>query len=313
MLESYPWTPKLRLWNGTLNQRAKVETLKIISLNGGMVPIFEAKDLEGEVTLPTQDISETSPTLIQVTYKGVNYNKVIPPKKELQNSVHEIIVYELSNDKKILNIKGLVQITKQNKFLIVTKLYLLRNISNPKVTYLSKEGLEVFIPNNAKEVSAQLFQGNGMPIPINLIQAPNRRIIERGILPGESSLQVSYILEFENPEKIEFQDELTLEKENIGIIFLKPNDIKLKSNEKIEEMSDEEIPEGMRAVKVNYGEDRKVVLYLEGGTVPKEISQERKIQNGKIFNTTEKSLLGVIAVLSLLFSFSFIFVYKNKA
>ncbi|MCX7998072.1 MAG: hypothetical protein N3A69_03850 [Leptospiraceae bacterium] len=312
MLEAYSWTPKLKLWNGTLNQRAKVETLKIISLNGGMVPIFEAKDLEGEVTLPTQDISETSPTLIQVTYKGVNYNKVVPPKKELQNSIHEIIVYELSNDKKILNIKGLVQITKQNKFLIVTKLYLLRNISNPKVTYLSKEGLEVFIPDNAKEVSAQLFQGNGMPIPINLIQAPNRRIIERGILPGESSLQISYILEFENPEKIEFQDELTLEKENVGIIFLKPNDIKLKSNEKIEEMSDEEIPEGMRAVKVNYGDDRKVVLYLEGGTVPKEISQERKIQNGKIFNTTEKSLLGVIAVLSLLFSLSFIFVYNNK-
>lgn len=311
-LEARAWTPNLKFRNATLNKIARVENLKIISLSGGMTPIYETKDLEGDVVLPTQEIPEDSPILIQVTYKGVNYNKVIPPKIDLQDTKHEIVVYETSDNKNILNIKGLIQITKQNKLLLINKLYLIQNVSNPKLTYFSKEGLEVYIPEGAENVSAQLFQGNGMPIPVNLIQASNRHIIERGILPGESSLQISYTLNFQDSDKVEFQDVLTLEKENIGIVFIKPTDVKVSSEEQIEEMSDEEIPSGMRAFKVNYGTDRTVVLSLEGGSVVQQnVPQQRIVQNGKIFNTTEKSILGVIAILSLLFSLSFIFVYRN--
>ncbi len=312
-LESRSWTPKLKFWNGTLNKIAHVENVKIISLSGGMIPIYETKDLEGEVSLPTQEISENIPILIQATYKNVNYNKVIPPKTELQDAKHEIVVYETSEDKKILNIKGLVQITKENNFLTINKLYLVRNISNPKFTYFSKDGLEVYIPENAENISAQLFQTNGMPIPLQLAQSSNRRIIERGILPGESSIQISYNINFENSNTVEFKDILTLEKENTSIIFLKPTDIKVFSEKTIEEMTDNEIPNGMRALKVDYGKDRTIVLRLEGGTIEKKnIPSERKIQNGKIFDTPEKSILGVIAILSLLFSLSFIFVYRNE-
>lgn len=311
-LEARSWTPKFKIWNGTVNKNARVESLKIISLNSGMAPIYETKDLEGDVVLPPQEISENTPILVQATYKNVTYNKLIPPKIDLQDTKHEIVVYETSSNRNILNIKGLVQITKQNKLLIINKLYLIRNISNPQLTYFSQEGLEVYVPENAENVSAQLFQGNEMPIPLNLVQASNRRIIERGILPGESSLQVSYVLNFENSEKIEFQDVLTLEKENTGIIFIKPTDVKVSCEEQIEEMSDEEIPHGMRALKINYGTDRTVLLSLEGGSMQTEnVSQQRVVQNGKIFNTTEKSILGVLAFLSLLFSLSFIFVYRN--
>jgi len=302
----YNWTPRIKVKNGTTGNLATVD-LKLILLSGGMLPFYEAKNMQGEFSLPTQVIDDESPVLIQVNYKGVNYNKIVPPVPKFRDTTQEIIVYETTEEKKFLTIKGLIQVSKRENHLLVNKLYLLNNKSNPKLTILNSKGLEVFIPKEAQEITAQLLQGEkGMPIPLSLSPGNLGQVIQRPILPGESSLHISYLIS-STAETIELEDKLIFEKENETLLFIKPTDMKVSSSNLLETISSEEIPEGMKAYRVKYDESRTVKLSFRGGSFENEFPKQRKIVNGTIFDTPEKSILGVIAVLAFLYSLYFLF------
>lgn len=310
-LNAEAWIPKIKLINGTNGQMGRADTIKLIALSGGMVPIFEDKEKSGEFTLPTQNVDERVPVLIQVQYKGVNYNKMVPPVPQLRQAVQEVLVYEVSDDSSMLSTRGLLQITKGQGHIRVHKLFLLSNRSKPPRSYSNSAGLEVFVPKNALEVTGQLTQGErGMPVPLSLTDGIVGKIIERPILPGESSLQVSYLLPMDS-ETVVLDDRLTFEKENQSILFYKPIDMQVTSSNALETIEDE-IPEGMKAYRIQYDANRSVSLVFKGGTLEKEVApRQRRIVNGKVFDTTEKSVLGVIAVLALLFSLSFLFTHKK--
>ncbi|MCB1178422.1 MAG: hypothetical protein KDK36_12630, partial [Leptospiraceae bacterium] len=177
--------------------------------------------------------------------------------------------------------------------------------------------LQVFIPKSAQNLSIQLTQGKkGMPIPLNLEDGDKGRVINRAILPGESNLQFSYLIESDEGKETIIEELPIIEQSESQVIFLKPDDMKLKSEgADYNKIEDNDVPEGMGVYSIKISRNKSYKIVISGGSVVEENHSAPRgpnVVNGTIFTTTEKSIFGVIAVLALLISLSFIFIYRKK-
>lgn len=306
--------------NGTTKTLGKAEKLKVIALQGGMIPIKEVENVEGNFRLDKIQVEVNSPILLQAIYKNNSYNKMIPPVPEFRKKTQEINVYENTNSLKDFDIRSLIQLIREQDEILVYKIYLIENKTSPEKSFYSENNpLKFYIPENAEKISAQLVQGNSkMPIPIQLVQLENKaeRIMQRGILPGISELQISYSLEAKNLSDISFFDKQFFETEiSPKIIFHKPKKMNVEIlNAKQSIPIEKEIPDAMGAFRVNYSE-KGIQINISGGKPDIKISDEpnqRKLVNGKYFTTWDKSLIGVIGILGILFSLSFAFIFKKN-
>lgn len=306
--------------NGTNGSFAKVEKLKVIALQGGMIPVKEVENVSGNFKLDGIAIEPSSPILLQATYKNNTYNKMIPPTPEFRKKLQEIFVYEPTSSLKNFDIRSLLQIIREQDSVLFYKIYLIENKTSPPLSFYSDENpLKFYIPENAKNLSGNLIQGSSkMPIPLQFVDGISKeeKILKRGILPGISELQISYSLDAKDLGDVNFNDKEFIQIETAPkIIFYKPKKMNvevLNSKESIPIEND--IPEGMGAFKVKYSATG-ISVKVSGGKPEVKISEEpnsRKLVNGKYFTSWDKSLLGVIAVMGILFSLSFLFVYKKK-
>jgi hypothetical protein len=249
------------------------------------------------------------PVLVQVKYRNNNYNKIIPPVPEMRVRPQEITVYETTEDSSVLKIKNLIQVTRHKDSLSVLKLYLIENTSRPPRAYQnSKDPVEIYIPDASQEVFGQLSQGDSrMAIPLTLEKGKTGRLLGRAILPGPSELNISFKIPAESGKDVIIDDIITFEKSREGILFVKPSNMQVKSkwNVNIKELQDKGIPEGFKAFQYNYENNKSELEFIGGTPEPENLAPaERKIVNGDIFTTPEKSILGIIGVLAILFTFS---------
>ncbi|MCC6275513.1 MAG: hypothetical protein IT569_06630 [Leptospiraceae bacterium] len=293
--------------NGTTGKPGIAETLKIIELDGGMKVLAESKNIQGKFTFPKIAVSGQTPLMIQAKFMGVNYNKMVPPSVEFQDKVHEVTVFNSTKDMSSTDIRSLIQIVRTKDEVIVNKVYLFTNTSNPPLSFFNPDNyLEIYVPKSANEIFGQLNQNDSkMGIPLSLNQGKNGRILDRAILPGASELQITYSIPAKNLADIEFDDKMLFEQSKKGlVVFLKPQDIQLKIQGSAELVSiDNGIPKGMKAFKVTYPKiNGEVKFQVSGGTpfVPEETKSERVVTNGKIFITWQKSVLGIALISAIL-------------
>lgn len=308
---------KISLKNGTTGGVGQADSIKLIALQGGMVPVGEFTNKSGDFKLEKLNIPDGAPVLIQVNYKGANYNKMVPPAPNFRNKIQEIAVYETTSDLKNIEVKSLLQIVREENLVRIYKIFLIENKSNPPRSYQNKENpLEIFVPKEATEVFGQLTQGDSkMGIPLSLVDGKKGKVLERPILPGASELQITFVIEAKSLASISFSDELNFEDpKSPRIIFFKPKDmnVDLKNAVSKEELK-ENIPEGLGAIRAIYSPTSPVQISVAGGSAEQEETQttSRKVRNGSIFTTWDKSLLAVVGFLGLFFTFSFLFVYKK--
>jgi hypothetical protein len=307
------WNPKISIKNGSTGKKGQAESIKLIALQGGMVPIGEFSNKEGDFELGPIQVAEGVPILIQAIYKGVNYNKMIPPVPEMRSQIQEIIVYEKTDSTKGLLVQSLIQITRVTDALRIHKVYLLKNTTNFSIE--NSDRMQVFIPKEAKEISGQLTQGKkGMPIPLSLQEGTKGKKIDRAILPGESSLQISYTIDSKKTEKTTLEELPILEDSNSLVVFLKPEDMNLEvQGAKSTIIQESDAPEGMGVVSIEFEKEKSFSLVVSGGEpFVEQVKAQQRVVNGNIFTTPEKSLYGVLAMLAIFFSLSFIFVYKKS-
>ncbi|XDD49537.1 hypothetical protein AB3N59_14165 [Leptospira sp. WS92.C1] len=309
---------KIRIKNGTTGKEGSIESLRLIALQQGMIPIKELGPAKGSFTIPKTTVPDQTPLLIQVKYAGVNYNKMIPPVPVMRSAVQEITVYEKTKDKSLVRTRSAMQISRGKDFLRVFKVYLISNNTIPPKSYQDEQNpFEIFVPSEATEIVGQLTQGESkMAIPLQLQDGANGKFLDRAILPGSSELQISYIIPASNLSTVTFKDRMLAEKdEGFRAVFSKPGDMEVSfigasKQEKIQE----DVPSDMRAFKVGYPSPKYEVSISVSGGAPVEMETERvnrKIENGTWFPTTERSLLGLVAILGFLFTLSFVFVYKK--
>ncbi|TGN02564.1 hypothetical protein [Leptospira yasudae] len=311
---------KIRIKNGTTGQEGSIESLRIIALQQGMIPIKEIGPSRGSFVVSKLTVPDQTPILLQAKYTGVNYNKMVPPVPVMRSGVQEIVVYEKTRDKSLVRTRSAMQISRGRDFLRVFKIFLISNNTIPPKSYQDEQNpFEIFVPSEATEVAGQLTQGESrMAIPLSLQDGPNGKLLDRAILPGSSELQISYTIPANNLSTVTFKDRMLAEKEEgYRAVFSKPQDMEVSfigaaKQEKIQE----DVPSDMKAFKIGYPSPRyEVSISVSGGNPVADVETERvnrKIENGTWFPTTERSLLGLVAILGFLFTLSFIFIYRKE-
>lgn len=310
---------KISLKNGTTGGIGQAESVKLLALQGGMVPVGEKNNVSGSFTFEKVEAPEGVPILIQVISSGVNYNKMVPPVPAIRAKLQEIMVYNTTIKPDDVAIRSVIQVLREEDFLRVYKVYLISNNTHPPMSYFDKENLpEIYVPENAVQVFGQLTQGDSkMGIPLSLPNGKEGKVLDRAILPGMSELQISYAIPAEDIADVKMEDKFLFEKrETERVIFYRPPDMKIQVNGALDvkQLNDADIPEGLQGLIVRYPDTKKVEIAFKGGTPIRQAANpnERKIVNGTLFASWDKSLLGVIAFLGILFSLSFIFVYRKK-
>lgn len=309
----------IHVWNGTFSKPGKADTLRVLILKDSMVPVREYKNIEGNFFIQKLEVPESIPILLQAEYKGVNYNKIIPPLPEFRNKEIQLEVYELTNDKKDIQFWSLLQFSKLKEFMQINKIYIVQNKTNPKYSYQSKEGFRIFVPKEALNLNIVWTQPESkMPIPIQWEdQFDNVKKINRSFLPGNTEIQVSYQLPWKD-KTLSILDQLFLENESMDNkkpVFIKPKDMRLEVNNADIEELENEIPEGYRAFLVTYlGPNKTAEFTFSGGTpIVSEFFQEsRQITNPGYLKDWHTSIAAVIAFISLLFIFQYSMEYFIK-
>ena len=295
------------LVNGTTEAPGRAEIIKLLQVGQQMSVLQEKKNISGNFQFT--GISGQGPFLLQVTYQGVNYNQIVPPGQENKN--HVVNVFEKSSDRKLLSVRSLIQIVREKSGFRIYKMFIINNTGLPPRSYDNpSDPIEIFVPENAEEVFGQLTQGSGMGIPLDLKKGREGRLLGRAILPGSSELQISFFIPGDDDATI--SDKTLFNDGATRYVFLKPRDMKVSfSGQKSVKDLDKNAPEGLNAYEVEYSSSA-LEISLSGGTPVVNPAAKRVIVNGTFFNTWDRSALGILAFLGLLFTLSFIFIYKDK-
>ena len=301
-------TIKGRIINGTTESSGSAETLKILNLRQGMQVIQEKKNVSGSFSF--QNITGEAPFMLQATRQGVTYNQIVPPNK--LNEIHNITVYDSTSSAKDIKIRSLVHFVREKDQMLVFKLYMITNASLPPRTWSPDTPFEIYIPENAVSLNAGLNQGSGMTIPLNPEKGREGYRINRSILPGSSSLELSYILPAEDEADLVVEDKILFGNNDERILFLKPADMKvvIDGTERYEEVPN--APQGLKGYNMLYKTGGTVSFALSGGTPVASTTKKRVLTNGDIFYDNIRSVIGLLAFVGLLFTFSFILSYREK-
>jgi hypothetical protein len=313
-LYSVGWTPEVIVINGTTGKQGSVESLKLIAISTGMQPIGELNGFSGTTKITNINIPEESPILFQARYKGATYNKMVPPAPIFRSKPVEITVYETITDISTLDIKSVIQITRESNSLRFLKVYIFNNSINPPRSYVPDNSLEIFIPESAENIRGQYTQADSkMGIPLALEKGVAGRKFDRAVLPGQSDLMITYDIKANPEEVLKIEDKILFEKENSKIFLLNPPEMKIR----IDGVSQtdqliEKGPEGMMGVKLSYINKSATIEIRGGKPIEREVTQERRVVNGTIFVNWINSTYGVLAIIGILFSLSFLFVFNQK-
>ncbi|WP_024864017.1 hypothetical protein [Leptospira licerasiae] len=308
------------LKNGSTGGPGSAESIRLFALERQMMPLPlpEQGPVRGSFKLPKINAPDGLPILLQVTYNGVNYNKMIPPVPMMRSRPQEVTVYDKTLDRSVVKTKSLLQVVREKDVLVISKVSILTNNTIPPKSFQNpNDPLEVYVPEEALEVSAQLTQStNKMAIPIQLTKGKNGWVIDRAILPGTSQLFVSYVIPSTNLSPTQFKDRLLFEnQEGEKVIFSKPKDMQVSFiGQKGTRPVSVDAPPDVNSNIVSYaGPQYEITLSVIGGEpINETANQEREINNGSIFVSTEKTIYGVIGILSFLFFLSFTITYRLR-
>ena len=290
------WKPEIIFRNGTDGRRLEKMTVRFLSLENGMQETAKYENVDSGFKFPAIEVNESAPVLIQTLYKNATYNKMVPPVPAMRNRPQEITVYESSSDFSRVSVQSVLNAVREEEGVRIMKIYFLNKISSPKAAWYDSEGFEIYIPENAEEIQAQMTQGSGqMPIPLSLSEGKNGKKIQRAILPGESDIQISFLLR--GKESVTFRDRLSIDKSKEKVILYRPKSMNLEfSGVRAEKITDE-APMNAAAYKLEAEKDKVYEIRFSGGEAVKTGAPKgRLLRNGSIFTDIWKSLYGVLFV-----------------
>ena len=181
--------------NGTTSKPAAGDEVILLKLVNGMEEESRTRtDASGRFTLQIQDSSATH--LVRVNHQKVNYHAPAPPGTD---TVGEIEVFDSAP--KIQGIQGrvdLMRMQSDGNTLHVTEMFALRNMSEPRRTWMGDKTFEFYLPKGAQMDSSQATGPNGMavvaaPVPQS---DPGHYAFIFPLRPGETQFRIEYHLPY---------------------------------------------------------------------------------------------------------------------
>jgi hypothetical protein len=153
----------------------------------------------------SKDAEGPGPRLVQASYADVTYNRILPPGSP-SNDV-TVDVYESSKQPGAAKVEQhMVLVEPVRGELIVSESYVFRN--DGKTSYNDPDGgtLKFYLPpaaNGAVKVNGTAPQGMPVPQAADKTSAPNVYKVGFPIKPGETRIDVSYVVPFTAPGPFE--------------------------------------------------------------------------------------------------------------
>jgi hypothetical protein len=200
--------------NGTTNKAAAGDEVILLKLVSGMEEESRTRtDAAGRFTLEVQDSSATH--LVRVNHQKVNYHAPAPPGTD---SVGQIEVFDSAP--KIQGIQGradLMRMQTDGNTLHVTEMFVLRNMSEPRRTWMGDKTFEFYLPKGAQMDSSQATGPNGMavvaaPVPQS---DPGHYAFIFPLRPGETQFRVEYHMPYSGSAT--FAPRVSMPMEMLGI------------------------------------------------------------------------------------------------
>ena len=167
----------------------------------GMKTIGTAQsDTSGHFLFPN-DQPGNGPQLLQATYHGVNYNKLMTPN--LPTSDVKILVYEVTKSPAVAHIaQRMMLIEPSMSQIAVGETVVVQNDTTTTYNNTDLGGLRFYLPpaaNGQVRVSAQGSQGMPLPRPAERTSENDIFKVDFPIKPGETEFQVNYVLPVGSP------------------------------------------------------------------------------------------------------------------
>lgn len=181
---------------------AGVDVTLIQAGQGGMKPVDSVKSgADGRFVIPARMAGEGMVTLLQASFKGVTYNRMLAPGTPSQGL--EVAVYDTTTDGRVAQVgQHMMVIEHVPGELRVNETVMLQNgtqqtLSDPKGT------LRFFLPDAAAgkvKVTAATGQ-QGMPLnrPAMKTAEPNVYAVDFPVKPGETRFDITWTSPFATP------------------------------------------------------------------------------------------------------------------
>ncbi len=218
--------------NGTTGGPGSGEKVTLFQLSSGMEPIKTAENVSGTFVLENIEIAGEAPYLLQVTYRGVNYNQRVSFGRGYEAEA-SFTVYDTTDDWKDVTITtARFLLRREHEQLRVDKLFVVENKTSPPKTLFDPEGTFRFsIPPDVVELrSVSATSDSGMPVPQQASPDPNGPgfFTRTAFKPGSTDFTVSYDVEYSDTEGYEFRDTAFFPLAE-AMILVAPADIELEA------------------------------------------------------------------------------------
>ena len=192
-----------RVINATTGKPVGDQSVNLIALRGQMVPVRDTVTAADGSYRFVVAANPSERFLVQVPFRGVNYNK--PALLATGDHITvDVEVYETGARPEDVSVEAQTILLEPHRdHMRINEFYALRNTSEPKRTYAPDEGSFRFaLPGTVGDLQVSAARASGMqlkqqPQPTD---KPNTYVINFPLHPGETEIQVSYVVPLSGTE-----------------------------------------------------------------------------------------------------------------
>lgn len=250
--------------------------VQLLKLEKGMQPVTKKTALAGKVEFLALPEMTSGPYMVQAEYRGVTYNKVIPPNVQSPADV-TLDIFENTTSTEKLRVRTLMELRRADKDSIAGLLIFFFVNRDNKTFTGGKTGAEFYLPPGAEIGQASVSVGSGssniqwLKLQPQKSDRPNVYSSGQNIKPGERILQVTFRLPY--AEKGTVIDFRSLYPQDAGIqLIAEPDDMLVTMGEKtLSRVMDESLGRGLIGFRPH---ETAIQLRLSGGGVAQAIQRE---------------------------------------
>ena len=290
-----------RIENGTRNSPAKAEELSLVRPGSGGMQVLHSLQNAGPAFSFTVE-KPSGPLLLRASYAGESYTLMIPPVPERLAALQKMTVYDAGAKAEDLQITAAMHVSKGPAGLHVTKIYAITNVSSPPATFRGG-AFTVPVFSGAKNIQGRIeYESTRMPLPLELLETEEGLVVDRAFRPGAARLSVEF-----DVEGVSFSDRMHTIKgfanpspHNFTVLIWQPSDARPRvSGGSVTEV---QIPDLGPALRVDYPAQGEVSYDVSAGSsVSRAPVSGPNVDANPIFDTTAKTLFGLLAALALFF------------
>ena len=309
---------KGEIFNATTQKPERIDTLSLIENDETQKILHTLKNPGSPFVFPPLKVSGR-PLVLRASYKGLQFSSYVLPSAG--EKTYTVTVLENVPFPEDGFISPALQVTRNDKGLTVTKVYIINNPAKNQA--YSSRNLKLFVPENARNIFAGIDDPETKaPFTVALKKSGNYYSLNHALVPGRNIIYINFSID--GPR---FSDRFswgekkgTDSKHNFMVLLWRPTEIipEIKGGSTTD-ISNENMGRG---IQVTYPTDGSPVYYdfskmgppvleRQEARTPQKIAAVNMESYNPIFSNAWKTILGLVTFLALIFGGVFLTFRKD--